>query len=181
MAHITAEVGYINLLVANAGVGGPELSGPQILGPGMQLAALQKEMWDTDAAAFDNTFDVNVRGVYYTVTAFLPLLEAGNAKKNVEQSSQVVITSSIGGFHRVPFPHFAYCASKAAVTHMGKQMATAFHPYRIRVNILAPGSKWLLPLLLFLGGSLPPLLLVEARMGLVHIKRLLLTFLRSVP
>lgn len=86
---------------------------------------------------------MNVRAVYFTIAAFLPLLEAGNQKANVAQSSQAIITSSIGAFNRVPMAHFAYGASKAAVLHMAKQLATAFVKYHIRFNVIAPGRTFL--------------------------------------
>jgi NAD(P)-dependent dehydrogenase (short-subunit alcohol dehydrogenase family) len=39
-------------------------------------------------------------------------------------------------------PHgFAYSSSKAAVTHLMKQMATFLAPHGILSNLLAPGSK----------------------------------------
>lgn len=142
VAQITKETGYINLFVANAGVTGPTFTSSTVLGPSTPLADLQKQLWNVDPAAFDQTFSVNVRAVYFSIVAFLPLLEAGNQKGNVAQSSQTIITSSIGGFSRVPLAHFAYGASKAAVTHMAKQLATAFGKYKIRFNVLAPGCEY---------------------------------------
>lgn len=141
-AHITQETGYINLLVANAGITGPKFTSPTALAPTTSLADLQKDLWDADPAAFDQTFSVNVRGVYFSIVVFLPLLEAGNQKGNVAQSSQAIITGSIGAFNRVPMAHFAYGASKAAVVHMAKQFATAFVKYKIRVNVVAPGCEY---------------------------------------
>lgn len=92
---------------------------------------------------FDQTFSNNVRSVYFSIAAFLPLLDAGNEKGNVVQSSQTIITGSIGAYGRVPMAHFAYSASKAAVTHMAKQLATAFTKYKIRFNVIAPGCEYL--------------------------------------
>lgn len=143
VAQVTEETGYINLLVANAGITGPTFSSPTTLAPSTSLDDLQKELWSVEPAAFDQTFSINVRAVYYSIVAFLPLLEAGNRKGNVAQSSQTIITSSIGGFNRVPLGHFAYGASKAAVTHLAKQFATAFVKYKIRFNVIAPGRELL--------------------------------------
>lgn len=67
------------------------------------------------------------------------LLDAGNKKGNVEQKSQVIATSSIGGFNRNVPGGFAYGQSKAATTHMMKQLATNLAPFGIRSNILVPG------------------------------------------
>jgi len=77
--------------------------------------------------------------VFYSVIAFLGLLEAGNNKGNVEQLSQVITTSSIAGFNRLPLAGYAYGTSKAAVTHLMKQFSSALAPHNMRFNILAPG------------------------------------------
>ncbi|KAF7561315.1 hypothetical protein G7046_g2834 [Stylonectria norvegica] len=136
VAQITKETGYINLLVANAGIPGPT---PISITPTSTLEEIQKDLWDSDEQQFDRIFQVHLRGVYLSFAAFLPLLSAGNEKKNVSQSSQMIITGSIGAFGRVPLAHFAYSASKAGVTHMAKQFATAFTKYNIRFNVIAPG------------------------------------------
>jgi NAD(P)-dependent dehydrogenase (short-subunit alcohol dehydrogenase family) len=80
--------------------------------------------------------------VWYTIIAFLGLLDTGNKKGNVEQKSQVIATSSIGSFNRTVPGGFAYGQSKAATTHMMKQLATSLAPLGIRSNILAPGRKF---------------------------------------
>jgi len=77
--------------------------------------------------------------VFFSIVAFLELLDAGNRKGNVEQRSQVVATSSIGGYNRLPLAGFAYAASKSGTTFLMKQMATSFVPYNIRSNVIAPG------------------------------------------
>lgn len=116
--------------------------------PGTSLADLQRDLLAVDPATFAETFSVNVGGVYFTIAAFLPLLDAANQNRKSAGSppgagsSQVVVTSSIGGFNRVPAAHYAYGASKAAVTHMAKQFATTFAGYGIRFNVIAPGCKY---------------------------------------
>lgn len=139
VAQITQEIGYINLLVANAGIPGP--TPIPTAGPSRSLADMQRDLWNTDTGIFNDTFSTNVGSVYYGLAAFLPLLDAGNKQGNVSQSSQVVITSSIGAYGRSPMAHFAYSASKAGITHMAKQFATAFTRYQIRFNVIAPGCK----------------------------------------
>ncbi|KAK3373224.1 short-chain dehydrogenase/reductase [Lasiosphaeria ovina] len=135
-AHIAQETGYVNLFVANAGIPGPT---PIRLSPPRPLAELQADLWNVDQAAFNQTFSNNVGAVYFGMAAFLPLLNAGNERGNVAQSSQMVVLSSIGAFGRVPLAHYAYSASKAAVLHMAKQLATALTGYKIRFNVIAPG------------------------------------------
>lgn len=91
---------------------------------------------------FTNTFHVNCTAVFYTTIAFLGLLDAGNRNGSYGNGrSQVIATSSIGSFNRRISAGFAYSTSKAATTMMMKVLATYLVPYRIRANVLCPGSK----------------------------------------
>lgn len=85
---------------------------------------------------------MNVSAAFFSVVAFLKLLDAGNKKANVEQASQVIATSSIGGFNRKVPGGYAYGQSKAATTLLMKQMATNLVPYGIRSNVIAPGRRF---------------------------------------
>lgn len=134
---ITSEVGYINLLLANSGMLGPQAT--QKITPESSIADVQKAWGNASIDEFADTFKLNTAAVWYTVVAFLGLLDAGNKKGNVEQKSQVIATSSIGGFNRLVPGGFAYGQSKAATTHMMKQLATCLAPFGIRSNVLAPG------------------------------------------
>lgn len=134
---IEAEVGYINVFIANSGIGGPQTN----ITPESSLEDFQKQFWDTDIDSFNQTFNVNTTAAWYTIIAFLGLLKKGNEKGNVEQKSQVITTTSIGGFNRKAPGGFPYGQSKAATIHMMKQLATALIPYEIRANIIAPGRK----------------------------------------
>ncbi|KAI9712707.1 MAG: hypothetical protein M1820_001328 [Bogoriella megaspora] len=136
--HIKADAGYINLLVPNSGITGPPNSASKP--PGISLKDYVDQAWSDSSNDFTKTFEVNVTGVYFTVLAFLELLDAGNKARNMgEIKSQIITTSSIGGYNRSAMAGFAYCTSKAAVTHLMKQMATYFTQWGIRVNALAPG------------------------------------------
>ncbi|CAG8975129.1 hypothetical protein HYALB_00004428 [Hymenoscyphus albidus] len=134
---ITAEDGFINVLIANSGITGPTLEG---FNKGTtSISEIRDFFWKTDNSAFLQTFGVNVAAVFFSIIAFLELVDAGNQKGNVEQKSQVIATSSIGGFNRLPLAGWAYGPSKAAVTHLMKQVGTFFAPHGIRSNIIAPG------------------------------------------
>lgn len=98
-------------------------------------------MLNMNTDEFNNVFSVNVSAVFFCAMAFLELLDAGNKKGNVEQKSQIITTSSIGGFHRLAFAGFAYGSSKAAVTHLTKTLSTNLVPFNIRANVIAPGRK----------------------------------------
>jgi NAD(P)-dependent dehydrogenase (short-subunit alcohol dehydrogenase family) len=133
---IKKKDGFINVLIANSGITGPQmLSMP----PAPTVTQFQEFLQNQDIDDFTNTFRVNVSGVYGVIIAFLELLDAGNKKGNVEQQSQIIATSSIGGFNRMPLAGYAYSASKAGVTHLMKQFATSLVPFDIRSNVIAPG------------------------------------------
>lgn len=142
--QISSEVGYINLLVANAGTTGPMFGDKiSICGPDQStLSDVQRDLWNIDQDLFLNTFATNIGGPFWSIVAFLPLLDAGNRKGTVMQSSQVVATGSEAAYDRIPIPHYTYSASKAGLTHMMKQFATTFIKYKIRFNVIAPGRKF---------------------------------------
>ncbi|KXJ86534.1 hypothetical protein Micbo1qcDRAFT_190541 [Microdochium bolleyi] len=134
--QIKSEQGFANLVVANSGISGPGMVG---LPAEPTLAQLREHLlgWDTDALT--ETYAVNTVGVITTLAAFLELLDAGNSKGNVQQKSQFVAVSSIGGFSRAPVGGWAYGSSKAATTHLMKTLATKLVPFDIRANVIAPG------------------------------------------
>jgi NAD(P)-dependent dehydrogenase (short-subunit alcohol dehydrogenase family) len=134
-ARVHEETGLVNLVVANAGIMGPR----PLRTDSCSVAEYRSHALKTSMEDFTNTYAVNATSVYYTALAFLELLDAGNKSDSVGVRSQIVATSSIGGFSRLSGGSFAYSSSKAAVTHMMKMMGTAFVPFRIRCNILAPG------------------------------------------
>ncbi|KAL8911788.1 MAG: hypothetical protein Q9172_007612 [Xanthocarpia lactea] len=96
-------------------------------------------IWDMLSDDYTQTFAVNVAAVHFTPVVFLHLLHAGNERSNMQQKCQVVVTSSIAGFDRDVPGGYAYGQSRAAATHLAKQMATQTVPYGIRANVIAPG------------------------------------------
>lgn len=133
---VRKQSGYCNVLVANSGVAKAAI-GP--IDPSWDLSTLQERMWKPDVDQFAETFRVNNAGAFYTAVAFMELLDEGNKRGDISQKSQVIFTTSIAGYSRSPAAGFSYAASKAGVTHMTKQLATTFAPYKIRVNAIAPG------------------------------------------
>ncbi|KAJ6013219.1 hypothetical protein N7540_007810 [Penicillium herquei] len=142
-AHIKAETGYVNLVIANSGILGPNY--PDLL-PGKDgeipsIEEVQKALWTPPMETLAEAYTVNVIGVQYTAVAFLELLDKGNKMGNVRQTSQILVTSSIGAFYRAwQQAGIAYLTSKAAVTHLTKALASYLVQYRIRVNAIAPGT-----------------------------------------
>jgi NAD(P)-dependent dehydrogenase (short-subunit alcohol dehydrogenase family) len=151
--RIQKEVGYINLLIANSGILGPTAN----FGPGKSVHELRKDMFEnTSIAAFNETFLVNTTATYFTLLAFLELLDAGNThavtnsgfgaplkpgSKVPSIQSQVIVTSSVGAYIRDEGTCPAYMGSKAAVVAMVKHACTGLSEVGIRVNALAPGCK----------------------------------------
>ncbi|KAK4182687.1 hypothetical protein QBC35DRAFT_147040 [Podospora australis] len=148
---ITSESGFINLLIANSGIIGPSAGWD----PSLSVSDVRAKMFTEDAMkGMTDTMNVNVTGAFFTIVAFLELLDAGN-KHAVSKGgfgkplneggdvpsmqSQVIVTSSIAAFSRDPLSKPAYAASKAAILHLTKHASTNLARYGIRANALAPG------------------------------------------
>lgn len=137
--QVRNEQGFINLLFANAGIGGPKHASAMSEKP--TIKEFQETVFKPDMDEFTKTLHVNTTAVLYTAVAFLDLLDAGNKKQNVAQESQILVTSSIGSFSRHLASSFAYSASKSAVNHIVKMLCTCFaeNKFKIRANVVAPG------------------------------------------
>lgn len=145
---VAAQTTHVDLLIANSGIMGPLMKPPAAAADGSlpPLSQVRDELFNIPMDEFNKVLNVNVTGSYYTVLAFLPLLEASNKRRPAPEAgvvgaptAQVIITSSIAGFARmVPFS-FAYNASKSATTQLIKMLSTAFAYYNIRVNGISPG------------------------------------------
>ncbi|KAH7375302.1 short chain dehydrogenase [Plectosphaerella cucumerina] len=152
-ASIESEVGYINLLVCNAGIGGPQVKPAE---PGMSAADWAAQHLAHSKEEYTKVFDVNVSSVWYTAMSFLKLLELGNQKGNVSQTSQVITTSSIGAFNKTAPGGWAYGQSKIAATLLGKHLAATLPQWNIRSNVIAPGlypSEMAAPIVELYGGG----------------------------
>lgn len=110
-AHVKTKYGKIDVLFANAGVAGflPTL--------------------EVTPEYFDNQFNTNVKGLYFTVARAIPLLNKG---------SSVVLTASVvasKGF----VGSSVYSATKAAVRNFARSWTAEFPVSDIRFNVLSPG------------------------------------------
>jgi NAD(P)-dependent dehydrogenase (short-subunit alcohol dehydrogenase family) len=83
------------------------------------LEEVQAYLWNTPKEKYNEAFDVNATACFYTLVAFMKLLDEGNkseAAKSIGVKSQFVVTGSISAFARRPGMGFAYSASKVAVS-----------------------------------------------------------------
>ncbi|RPB00510.1 NAD(P)-binding protein [Choiromyces venosus 120613-1] len=135
---IESEVGYVNLFVNNAGICGRRHN--VLPGPLPLEKDVQKFLWEDSMEEWDDTFRVNVTGAWFTSVAFLGLLDQGNKRGIVGQTSQIITVTSIANLLRNLGSCFSYNASKAAMTHGGKMLATHFQQCGIRSNMIAPGK-----------------------------------------
>ena len=135
---IKNEVGYVNLVCCNSGT----MPKPVGIKPTeTTVAEYAKRALQLEPQDWNDTFATNTISIAFTTFAFLELLDAGNKNPDSApgRSSQVLVTSSIGGYLRAPGSNMAYCASKAAATHLVKHLAGTLAPFSIRINGLAPG------------------------------------------
>jgi NAD(P)-dependent dehydrogenase (short-subunit alcohol dehydrogenase family) len=85
---------------------------------------------ETDDAAFDKIFDINVKGVFYGIKYAVPEL--------AKTQGNILNMASLAGIAGVPLLG-AYAATKAAVISLSKTAAAELRAYGIRVNALCPG------------------------------------------
>jgi NAD(P)-dependent dehydrogenase (short-subunit alcohol dehydrogenase family) len=84
---------------------------------------------DIDEALWDQTFDVNVKGAYFTIQALAPLLNRGAA---------VILNGSINAHIGMPTSS-VYAASKAALISFAKTLSLELLAQGVRVNVVSPG------------------------------------------
>jgi 2-keto-3-deoxy-L-fuconate dehydrogenase len=88
---------------------------------------------ECDDAAFDRSYDVNVRSMYRVIRAFLPgMLERGRGS--------IVNVASVAGVQKSIPNRFAYSATKAAIVGMTKSIAADFVSKGIRCNAICPAT-----------------------------------------
>ena len=110
-AVVKEKHGHIDILFANAGAG--------TVAP---LAAATE-------AHFDQTFDVNVKGLFFTVQKALPLFKDGGS---------IILNSSVANVRGDP-AFTVYAASKAAVRSFARGWTMELKDRKIRVNSMSPG------------------------------------------
>jgi NAD(P)-dependent dehydrogenase (short-subunit alcohol dehydrogenase family) len=112
VADTVARFGKIDVLFANAGIGGFTPLG------------------QTKLEAFESILRTNLTGVFFTVQAAAPHLSDG---------ASIIFNGSVISVLGIP-NYSAYAASKAGVRAMARVLASELAPRRIRVNLVAPGG-----------------------------------------
>jgi len=110
-ATVKQQKGRIDILFANAG-----------LGDFAPLGSITE-------AHYDKTFDVNVKGVLFTVQKALPLLVDG---ASVILNASIVSIKGIAAFS-------VYSATKAALRSFARSWTVDLKDRKIRVNVVSPG------------------------------------------
>ncbi|CZT23759.1 probable oxidoreductase, short-chain dehydrogenase/reductase family [Ramularia collo-cygni] len=89
--------------------------------------------------AFQKVMDLNVKSVFVCAQKFAPLLRK---EASIASPSRIIITGSIAGIGVGTLGKqgtYGYSASKAAVLHLGRNLALELGPQGILVNNIAPG------------------------------------------
>ncbi len=111
-AQIKREKGQLDILFANAGI------------------AKYAPFGQITEELYDSIFDINVKGLLFTVQKALPLLPDG---------ASIILNASIVGSKGLP-SNSVYSATKAAVRSFARTWTTDLKNRRIRVNAVSPGS-----------------------------------------
>jgi meso-butanediol dehydrogenase / (S,S)-butanediol dehydrogenase / diacetyl reductase len=110
---VAERFGRVDVLSNNAGVDDPD----------------EPPVADTPEGVWEETFAVNVTGVFQLCRAAVPVIADGGS---------IVTVGSTNGL--VPRPNAAaYCASKAALLMLTRTLALELAPRRIRANCICPG------------------------------------------
>jgi NAD(P)-dependent dehydrogenase (short-subunit alcohol dehydrogenase family) len=110
-----ASLGRLDILVNNAGIGG--FGGP--------LHQLPPDGWD-------QILNTNLRGVYYVIRSFAPLMVRARA-------GHIINISSLAGKNALP-NGAAYAASKWGLNGLTYSVAEELRVHNIRVSVVCPGS-----------------------------------------
>jgi 3-oxoacyl-[acyl-carrier protein] reductase len=113
--HVEASFGRVDMLVNNAGIRGFD-------GPLHQLAP----------DAWEQILNTNLRGVYYTIRAFAPMMIRA-------RSGHLINISSLAGKNALP-NGAAYAASKWGLNGLSYSLAEELRGHNIRVAVICPGS-----------------------------------------
>jgi NAD(P)-dependent dehydrogenase (short-subunit alcohol dehydrogenase family) len=110
-AEVSKKLGKIDVLFVNAGVA--------------KFAPLA----GTSEGIYDEQFDINIKGAYFTIQKALPFLNDGGS---------IILNTSVAGI-KGTINASAYSATKAALRSLARTVAAELADRNIRVNAVAPG------------------------------------------
>lgn len=113
VAEAKLQLGRIDVLVNNAGIGPPNPA---------------ENVTETD---FDATLAINLKGTFFVSQ------EVGRVMIADKAGGRIVNLSSQAGFVALP-TESVYCMTKAAIAHLTKCLAVEWAPHAINVNAVAP-------------------------------------------
>jgi len=111
-ARIKQDKGKLDIVFANAGV------------------ARYSSLGEITPELYDSIFNINVKGLLFTVQKALPLIPEGGS---------IILNASIVGSKGLP-ANSVYSATKAAVRSFARTWTTDLKGRGIRVNAVSPGS-----------------------------------------
>lgn len=114
-ARVDSTFGRLDILVNNAGVAGFN----------QPLHNLPSEDWD-------RILNTNLRGAYFAIRAFAPLMIRA-------YSGHIINISSLAGKNALP-NGAAYAASKWGLNGLTYSIAEELRPHNIRASVICPGS-----------------------------------------
>ena len=124
-SKIIGSYGHFDILINNAGV------------------SCFEPFEDRPEESFDWVMDVNLKGTFFCVQAFV------NELKKIEHTGNIVNIASLYGVISPDFRIYTDCdrknsevygATKAGIIQMTRYFATHLAPYRIRINSISPGG-----------------------------------------
>lgn len=118
VAEFAAQETRLDILINNAGV---LHEGP--------IEEFTEDLWN-------DTFDVNLKPVFFLTQKMLPYLRASAEREN---PARVINISSADATMAASREYYAYAATKAGVNHMTRALAKHLAKDFINVNAVAPG------------------------------------------
>ena len=116
ISQAAARLGGVDLLVNNAGIGGPDTA-----------------VVDTAAADFRRVLAVNLGGTFLASRTAARLMIAQGTGGAIVNLGSIFGQQGVAG-------GAGYCASKAGVALLTQSLALELAPHQIRVNTIAPGN-----------------------------------------
>jgi 3-oxoacyl-[acyl-carrier protein] reductase len=113
--QVQNSLGRVDILVNNAGIGG-----------------FRDPLHQLSPDAWDQILNINLRGVYYMIRAFAPMMIAA-------RSGHIINISSLAGKNALP-NGAAYAASKWGLNGLTYSVAEELRGHNIRVSVICPGS-----------------------------------------